>query len=146
MTSAVSAPLPRAMLPAPEIAPAVCAKLLRLKVAPLATKISDAEDMRLAAPSVSVPALMDVDPVYVLTPDSVIAPVPILVNPPVPLITPVNVVAALLPPPVSDPIASENPFSARETPAAFAKEIAAVSAIALPPIRLRVPPLMVVVP
>src|SRR3954454_2655460 len=103
LTSAVSVPLPRATLPAPEIDPAVCAKLFRLKVAPVATEMSDAEDMRLAAPSVSVPALIDVNPVYVLTPESVIAPVPIFVNPPVPLITPVNVVAVLLPPVVRVP-------------------------------------------
>src|SRR4051812_33062470 len=166
---AVSVALPNVMEPAPAIDPAACAKLFRLKVAPDATVMSDVAAIRLAAPNVSVPALTIVGPEYVLAPDRVIPRGPIFVRPlplgapPVPLMTPLKVVEVLfppvvsvpapsetpppvVPPPAREPIVSALPFSARETPAVFAKVTADISAIALPPSKLSVPPLTVVVP
>ena len=60
---AVNVPVPSVTLPAPASEPIVSLKLFRLKVAPPATVTALTSAIRLAAPSVSVPALMVVAPV-----------------------------------------------------------------------------------
>src|SRR6202011_3180446 len=91
----VSMAEPSVALPAPASEPMVWLKLLRSRVAPLATVNALNGENALTTPACSVPALTDVAPVYVLLPDSVSVPVPILVSPPGPLIAPERV--ALLP-------------------------------------------------
>src|SRR5262245_42063755 len=61
------------------------------------------EPSALLLATTSVPALTCKVPSNVLAPDNVHVPVPTLVTPPAPLMTPLNVVDALLPPVVNVP-------------------------------------------
>ena len=70
-------------------------KLFRSSVAPLATVNALNGENALTAPACSVPTLIAVGPRYVLEPESVSVPTPILVRPPGPLMAPDSV--ALLP-------------------------------------------------
>ena len=87
-TVVVKLPAPREILPLPETAPTLSVKPLTSKVAPLAMLMADCEEIRLSAPSRSVPALIVVVPVYPLFPESSSTPAPVLVRLPVLLIAP----------------------------------------------------------
>ena len=111
------------------------------------------------ASSVRVPPETIALPVKVLTPDRVNVPVPVLVIPPEPLITPPNVVESLFPPvvrvltssntevpaaPASEPISS-SAFTSRIAPDAL-RMTATVSSSAEPPSKASVPALTVTSP
>ena len=90
-------PLPMLIVPAPAIEPSVSLKLLIAKVAPPATERLEASANRSAAPKVTVPSLMVVDPVYVFAPERISLPAPVFERfLPAPEITPEIV-------PTSDP-------------------------------------------
>jgi len=72
--------------------------------------------------------------------------VEVLFPPVVSVPTPRETFPPVVPPPAREPIVSALPFNARETPAVLAKVTADVSAIALPPSKLRVPPVTDVEP
>ena len=87
----VSVAEPSVTLPAPASEPMVWLKPSRSSVAPLATVNALPAENAFAAPACSVPALTAVAPEYVLSPDSLSVPAPILVSPPLPEIVPARI-------------------------------------------------------
>ena len=115
------------------------------KVPPPSVRVPEPLPRLLSADTASVPPLIVVPPKYVLAPDSVSVPAPILVRPPMPNIVPENAVLVLslpvvsvaepsvtLPAPASEPIIWLKPSRSSVAPLATVNALPAENAFVAP--------------
>ncbi len=123
------------VLPAtPAIEPSVSEKPARSNVAPLARLRAELAPTPLAMPSLTVPAVTEVGPVYVLATESSSVPAPALVRPPAPDCVPDSVTVELAAVTVIDTVAAYDSWRLTVFAEAAALEVrpAAPSATRLP--------------